>query len=276
MVLVLQTMGCSLPFQSRVTPPTSEQVIAKENAYQQFVQVVKTTDWKKAEPKEWADVDNSINELTSYKDTSMISRYLNYFRYLNENHLDVAIGIANHIPLDYSGDLRDEINTIKAEAKTLAIDQDMKYYAELIRKGDYETVRNETVEKVSLGVEYNALYNYLSAIEYQKKGIRSAMIVSLAHISMPYYGLLSEEITKMVNQNSDEIYLMRNLLSGETSKGMPKPLIGMTTAEVLASSWSTPDKVISATTTTGNIVQWEYARDRVIFFENGFVTAIQY
>jgi len=102
------------------------------------------------------------------------------------------------------------------------------------------------------------------------------MIVSLSHISTPYNGLLSKEITKMVNENSAEIQYTRNLLSGKTSVGKPRPSIGMTSAEVLASSWGKPDGgVITTMTTAGKEEQWEYATNKVIFIENGFVTAIQ-
>lgn len=276
MVLVLQISGCALPSQSGAIQAKTEQVIANEKAYQQLVKEIETTDWIKAEPKAWEDIQNSINKLISFRDTPMIARYISYLRYLKENKIDNAIGVANNIPDDYLGDLQDEIKTIKSEAKTLAKAQDMKYYEELIRKGDYETLRGETVEKVSLDADYNAIYNFLSALEFQRKGIRTAMIVSLSHISMPYTGLLSDEISKMVNQNADEIQHMRNLLSGKTSIGKPKPYIGMTTTEVLASSWGPTNEVTSTMTTAGKQEQWEYANDKVIFIENGFVTAIQY
>jgi len=277
MVLVLQISGCALPPLSKVTqPPTSEQVFATENAYQQLVTKVKTTEWSKAVPRDWEDVEHSINELLSYRDTPMIARYMSYLKYIKENEISNAIGVANNIPAEYTGDLQDEIRKIKSEGKALAKAQDLKYYEELIRQGDFETLRSETVRKVSLDPDYNAIYNYLSALEFQKKGLRTAIIVSLSHISMPYHGLMSEEITKMVDQNTTEIQYMRNLLSGKTSEGKPKPYIGMTSSEVFASSWGPPDTVIHALTTAGKEEQWEYAPNKVIFIENGFVTAIQY
>lgn len=276
LVLVMQISGCTLPSLSKVTQPTTEQVIASENAYQQLVKEIQTTDWDKAEPKDWEDVENSINRLMNFRDTPVIARYISYLRYLKDNKIDKAIGVANNIPADYFGELQEEIKKVKSEAKTLAKAQDLKYYEELIRKGDYETLRRETVDKVSLDAEYNALYNFLSALEHQKKGIRSAMIVSLSHISMPYNGLLSEEINKMVNQNSAEIQHMRALLSGKTAAGKPKPYIGMTTSEVLATSWGPPNRIISTMTAVGKQEQWEYAINKVIFIDNGFVTAIQY
>ncbi|MDP4126018.1 MAG: hypothetical protein Q8912_03635 [Bacillota bacterium] len=275
MVLVLQISGCALPSHSGVTQATSDQG-NNENAYQRLVNEIKTTDWKKAEPKDWENVENLINQLKSYKYTPVLARYIYYLKYLKEDHIDQAIGVANNIPDDYFGDLRDEIMNVKTEAKTLAKSQDMKYYTELIRKGDYETLRKKTVEKVSLDADYNAIYNFLSAIDYQKKHNRSAMIVSLSHISMPYNGLLSEEITKMVNQNAAEILYMRNLLSGKTLDGKPKPIIGMTTTEVLDSSWGAPEEVISTMTSDGKQEQWEYSAGRVIFIDNGYATAIQY
>ena len=275
-VFMLPISGCSLPSLSKEAQSITEQVITKEGTYQQLVTDVKTTDWSKAEPRNWENVQNLIDKLQSYRDTPVIARYISYLRYLKENKIAEAIGVANNIPADYSGDLQDEITRLKSEAKSLAKAQDLQYYKELIRKGDYETLRRETVEKVSQDEEYNAIYNFLSALEYQKKGIRSAMIVSLSHISMPYKGLLSEEITLFVNQNAAEIQHMQDLLSGKTSVGKPKPYIGMTTNEILASSWGSPNEVISTLTTNGKEEQWEYAPNKVIFIENGFATAVQY
>ena len=275
-VFMLPISGCSLPSLSKEAQSITEQVITKEGTYQQLVTDVKTTDWSKAESRNWENVQNLIDELQSYRDTPVIARYISYLRYLKENKIAEAIGVANNIPADYSGDLQDEITRLKSEAKSLAKAQDLQYYKELIRKGDYETLRRETVEKVSQDEEYNAIYNFLSALEYQKKGIRSAMIVSLSHISMPYKGLLSEEITLFVNQNAAEIQHMQDLLSGKTSVGKPKPYIGMTANEILASSWGSPNEVISTLTTNGKEEQWEYAPNKVIFIENGFATAIQY
>jgi len=277
MLLVLQISGCALPPLSKVTqPPTSEQVIATENAYQQLVKKVGSTDWNKAVPKDWDDVGHSINSLLSYRDTPMIARYMSYLKYIKANEISQAIGVANNIPAEYTGDLQEEIRKVRSEGKALAKAQDLKYYAELIRQGDFKTLRSETVEKVSLDADYNAIYNYLSALEFQNTGIRTAMIVSLSHISMPYHGLMSEEITKMVDQNAAEIQYMRDLLSGKSSEGKPKPYIGMTTNEVSASSWGPPDTQMRALTTAGKEDQWEYAPNKVIFIENGFVTAIQY
>jgi len=116
----------------------------------------------------------------------VLARYIYYLKYLKEDDIDKAIGVANNLQDDYFGDLRDEIMNAKTEAKTLAKNQDMKYYKELISQGDYETLRKKSVEKVSLDPDYSAIYNFLSALDYERKGIRTAMIVSLSHISMPY------------------------------------------------------------------------------------------
>ena len=236
---------------------------------------IKTTSWKKATPKDWENVENLIIELRSYKYTPVLARYIYYLKFLKENDIDKAIGVANNIPDDYFGDLRDEVMNAKIEAKALAKSQDMKHYEELIRKGDYETLRREKAQKVTQDKDYSAIYNFLSALNYQNEHIRSAMIVSLSHISIPYNGPLSEEITKVVNQNAAEILHMRSLLSGKTSEGLPKPIIGMTTTEVLASSWGPPDEVSSTMSADGKQEQWEYSNDRVIFIDNGFLSAIQ-
>jgi hypothetical protein len=274
-VLTFQISGCAELSKSKEAIGKTAETIALEKSYQQLIEVIKKTDWGKAELNDWENVSHLIEELRSYRDTSMLARYVSYYKYLKENEIDKAIGVANNIPEDYAGNLREEIIKIKSEAKMLAKAQDLKYYQELIRKEDFKTLRKITAEKNNLDAEYNAIYNYLSALEYQEKGIRSAMIISLSHISMPYNGLLSEEITNMVNENSGEIRLMKNLLSGQTSAGKPKPYIGMTKEEVLATSWGKPSQVMSSLTPDGQEEQWEYPLEKTIFIENGFVTAIK-
>ncbi len=274
LIFSFQISGCSKFLNSEPILVTQD-TLALEKSYQQFVDVVKITDWSKAEPNEWMKLSNQIDELRGYRDTPMLARYTSYFMYLKENQIDKAIGVANNIPEDYMGDLQEEIRNIKSEAKALAKAQELKHYEELIRKGDFLTLRKETAQKVTLDTDNNAIYNYLSALEYQRRGIRSAMIISLSHIALPFQGLLSGEITDMVNTNVAEIQLMSNLLSGKTSVGKPKPYIGMTTEEVLATTWGKPSQVISNQTAQGKEEQWEYPMNKVIFIENGFVASIK-
>ncbi|MGW8442032.1 tetratricopeptide repeat protein [Paenibacillus sp. S33] len=53
------------------------------------------------------------------------------------------------------------------------------------------------------------------------------------------------------------------------------PQIGMTEQEVIDSKWGLPKHVNKTTTAYGVNEQWVYDRYKYIYFENGFVTAIQ-
>lgn len=53
------------------------------------------------------------------------------------------------------------------------------------------------------------------------------------------------------------------------------PQIGMSEQEVIYSKWGLPKHVNKTTTTSGVNEQWVYDHHKYIYFENGFVTAIQ-
>lgn len=63
----------------------------------------------------------------------------------------------------------------------------------------------------------------------------------------------------------------------EHSNKLPKknPAIGMVKKEVEESEWGMPYKVNKTTTAYGISEQWCYSNGRYIYFENGYVTAIQ-
>lgn len=61
----------------------------------------------------------------------------------------------------------------------------------------------------------------------------------------------------------------------EKSQSIPVPSIGMTTEEVLASTWGEPEKINRTTFSWGTFEQWVYEGHRYIYLDNGIVTAIQ-
>ena len=65
--------------------------------------------------------------------------------------------------------------------------------------------------------------------------------------------------------------------SGSVDYSMLKtaPTIGMTSAEVLASTWGAPNKTNTTETAYGIHEQWVYNDRGYIYFDNGIVTAIQ-
>lgn len=62
----------------------------------------------------------------------------------------------------------------------------------------------------------------------------------------------------------------------QDSKPKPPPRIGMTEAQVLASSWGKPSSVNTTITAYGNSEQWVYGYGMYVYFRNGKVSAIQY
>ncbi len=62
----------------------------------------------------------------------------------------------------------------------------------------------------------------------------------------------------------------------QDSKPKSPPRIGMTEAQVLASSWGKPSSVNTTVTVYGNSEQWVYGYGMYVYFRNGKVSAIQY
>ena len=62
----------------------------------------------------------------------------------------------------------------------------------------------------------------------------------------------------------------------QDSKPKSPPRIGMTEAQVLASSWGKPTSVNTTITAYGNSEQWVYGYGMYVYFRNGKVSAIQY
>lgn len=59
------------------------------------------------------------------------------------------------------------------------------------------------------------------------------------------------------------------------ANNMSDPYIGMTTDEVLQSTWGVPEDINKTTYSWGTTEQWVYSGYRYIYFENGIVVAIQ-
>lgn len=112
-----------------------------------------------------------------------------------------------------------------------------------------------------------------------------------------YFGYDEAENLVVMNQHSQPRYTIslgeggtltiKNMIGDENARVYEKasdntevpeekiePAIGMTAAEVYASTWGTPQKVNTTKTATGEREQWVYD-DGYIYLENGIVTAIQ-
>lgn len=104
------------------------------------------------------------------------------------------------------------------------------------------------------------------------------LIVSNA-FAQPAYTLKIDEngqlIRKSINGSSDEGDIYKKVSDNTNVPNVPvEPSIGMTESEVLASKWGSPKKRNETITATGKREQWVYDKG-YIYFENGYVTAIQ-
>lgn len=59
------------------------------------------------------------------------------------------------------------------------------------------------------------------------------------------------------------------------NKGKSGVSIGMTKADVLASSWGKPQRINKTTNAYGTHEQWVYGNGNYLYFENGLLTTIQ-
>lgn len=81
------------------------------------------------------------------------------------------------------------------------------------------------------------------------------------------------------NEENREIFFDKNPNAGEESPNKIQntqvpPAIGMTAAQVRASTWGEPEDINKTTYAWGTREQWCYSGYRYIYFENGVVTAI--
>lgn len=85
----------------------------------------------------------------------------------------------------------------------------------------------------------------------------------------------SQLIKKDIHDSSDEDDIYKKVSDNKSIPNVPiEPSIGMTESEVYASTWGAPKKINETITAGGKREQWVYDKG-YIYFENGYVTAIQ-
>lgn len=120
---------------------------------------------------------------------------------------------------------------------------------------------------------------------------------SFCDVNTFFFGYDEEENLVVMNQHSQPRYTIsigengtltiKNIIGDEDARVYEKisdntevpeekvePAIGMTEAEVYASTWGAPQKVNTTTTAAGKREQWVY-EDGYIYLDNGIVTTIQ-
>ncbi|MGG0797412.1 hypothetical protein ABE137_26055 [Brevibacillus laterosporus] len=122
----------------------------------------------------------------------------------------------------------------------------------------------------------SSIYHYLSFIKKEKSNILEAT-QHLYKIPKEYDSYFSNEIKlawekyKVVPKAIDEI----NNNTTPSNKTFLIPAIGMTKEEVLNSAWGKPNSINKTTTASGEHEQWVYSIKKYVYFDNGYVTAIQ-
>ncbi|MBM7111517.1 hypothetical protein SAM19_04937 [Brevibacillus laterosporus] len=121
-----------------------------------------------------------------------------------------------------------------------------------------------------------SIYHYLSFIKKEKSNIVEAT-QHLYEIPKEYDSYFSDEIKlawekyKVVPKTIDKI----NSNKTSSNRTFLIPAIGMTKEEVLNSAWGKPNSINKTTTANGEHEQWVYSIKKYVYFDNGYVTAIQ-
>ncbi|PPA85015.1 hypothetical protein C4A75_09565 [Brevibacillus laterosporus] len=121
-----------------------------------------------------------------------------------------------------------------------------------------------------------SIYHYLSFVKKEKSNIVEAT-QHLYEIPKEYDSYFSDEIKlawgkyKVVPKTIDKI----NSYTTSSNRTFLIPAIGMTKEEVLNSAWGKPNNINKTTTANGVHEQWVYSIKKYVYFDNGYVTAIQ-
>lgn len=149
------------------------------------------------------------------------------------------------------------------------------------------TVDKET-SFIATGVERSSHFKFLTVVflegKYGYLKLNWAN-VGTEKIDKPIEFLLDDKT--IISENIDYIfpippddflksYLAKRTKENKELKSKPSPRIGMTTAQVLASSWGEPESINTTITANGNSEQWVYGLRMYIYFRNGRVSAIQF
>lgn len=157
-------------------------------------------------------------------------------------------------------------NTTSVTAPSNKIEQYLKY----MNEGNYSVISAETATDLSniganffyLSTAYDNFYNnpdlvYIKGQESIPESFLNNIKEPLPEVK-PYIENLRNEIVK--KQGSANDYGV---------------IIGMSTEQVLNSSWGKPQKVNTTTTSLGTREQWVYGNGNYLYFENGILVTIQ-
>ena len=192
----------------------------------------------------------------------------------------------------YFEDVKDELETyIEAtDAKNIETKAELKAtnsknnVISLIKLKKYEEA--EKLCYFGIGTEngdteVDALYSYSSVLMYEVTGgadMKERALTYCEYISPYYSGTYHNELKNLLLKYITFAEWQHEYNSHIKVKGFskkPEPSIGMTSKEVRASRWGSPDDVNKTTTASGITEQWVYSSGKYIYLDNGVVTTIQ-
>ncbi|MBG9776212.1 hypothetical protein [Brevibacillus laterosporus] len=214
--------------------------------------------------KDYLQADKLLNNTKYYEerpDYKVLSNYKNAMRTKHtiedENKkFQYLVGSMIGIPNDYKGihsiEILEEKKLIASKIEQIASSGDLDTLAKL-----FSSSRNENSSYT---------YSYISFLR-NKENDFSGALNDLYKIPDSYNSFLADEITQAKN-------LYRTTFNEKVNKSKT-PKVGMTKEEVLNSAWGKPNSINKTTTASGEHEQWVYSIKKYVYFDNGYVTAIQ-
>lgn len=224
-----------------------------------------------------------FEEIQEYKDSKEQLKELNY-QYAIYNYENGKFEEAKNVfkEIEKIRDVQEYLNNIEIFLKLQGIWE---------CKTSIIQIENNVLKSYScFGTGNSPLYKYsINNSKYFKVENRTGKI-KLENNNIKVYDDKNSEITSMClewnNKNNEIIsylnseHLYPSIYSKKDYeiieiKGIKEPSIGMTKAEVEASTWGKPEDINKTTTKYGTREQWCYSGYKYVYFEDGVVTSIQ-
>ncbi|MGG0753653.1 hypothetical protein [Brevibacillus laterosporus] len=214
--------------------------------------------------KDYLQADKLLNNTKYYEERPDYKALSNFKNAMRTKHtiedenkkFQYLVGSMIEISNDYNGVHSVEI---LEEKKLIASKID-----KMVSSGDFDTLAKLFFS--SKNENSASAYSYINFLRKKEENLSGALN-NLFKIPDTYNSFLSDEITQAKN-------LYRTTFNEKVNKSKT-PKVGMTKEEVLNSAWGKPNDINKITTANGEHEQWVYSIKKYVYFDNGYVTAIQ-
>lgn len=220
------------------------------------------------ESKNYLNAIDYCKRVENYSDTSKIltdSKYQYAIQKYEDGDFNVSVEYFNQV-IDYreSKSYLSKIEFLKKLQGTYADEENIRLGIADMHTIVIKGAKLYTVYKIDTGTY---VYNRtIVSFDFKNKSFISGY--------RPYK-IIGEKLY-FNDDVSDKVFIRQSTstyIPEQYSK--PTPRIGMTSSEIVNSTWGSPDKINKTTTTYGVSEQWVYGSGKYIYLENGIVTAIQ-